>query len=152
MKFITRLFPLLISVLFLAVCIAPTRGQSGSSTVYQLNPDGLAQISASPGARTLVPTYAATSTLNPNAGIVHQLKGDSAVSATSTWNAPSGGTFGQMLVTIVTASGAGTITVTFGTNFLPTATAAPTTGKSITVIWFSDGTSWHEAARSASAQ
>ena len=148
MKNISRIFSLLLSVVILAFIFTPAaRAQSGSTTVYQLKPDGLAQLTSSPGYRTLGPTYAATMTLDPNAGIVHQILGVATTSATCTLNAPSGGTFGQILIILVQDTGG--ITLTFGTNFKSTGTVNPTTGKTIPVLFVSDGTNFREVARAA---
>lgn len=122
-----------------------------AQTIYQQPAASVAQLVGGPGAPVNQPTYAATMTI-PISLPVLEINANSATSATSTVNAGAVGTFGQLLITIITASGSGTATITFGTNFLPTATAAPTTGKSITVAWVSDGTVWHEFSRSASAQ
>lgn len=143
--------------LFAAISFSPRSAYAQSGTIYNLFEYGLQQITGSPGPGTVQqPTFGATMTLGTNtnfSGIVQQLTGSSTVQSAVTVNAGSGGQFGQYLTTICTsASGASTVTYTFGTNFLPTATVAPTTGKSITVDWVSDGTSWHERGRSASAQ
>jgi hypothetical protein len=39
-------------------------------------------------------------------------------------------------------------TITFGTNFKPTATLVGTASKTATVSWLSDGTNWYEVGRS----
>lgn len=132
--------------------VSTVKAQSGQNTVYQLNPDGLAQISGTANARILQPTFSATMSVNPNLGIYHKFLGVNTTSATSTVSAAGPGQFGQMLVTQCAADASGTVTYTFSTNFLPTATVAATASKSITVLWFSDGIAWHECARSASAQ
>lgn len=121
-----------------------------NTTPYNLLTDGLAQLSGSPGAPTVAPTYAAVIALDPNAGIVQLIAGVAAVSATCTVNTTNDGNFGQLLIVIVTDNGG--VTVTFGTNFKPTATVNPTTGKAITVAFVSDGGAWREFSRSASAQ
>lgn len=127
-----------------------------SGNIYNLYAFGLQQLTGSPGPGTVSqPPFAATITIGVNTdnqGIVQQILGKNSVSATSTVNAGGTGTFGQMLEVICTADASGTVTYTFGTSFLPTATVAATASKSITVIWTSDGTNWHEVCRSASAQ
>ena len=80
----------------------------------------------------------------PSAGATTRVDADSAVSATQAITTPNFRGFGAIWLTIIRASGAGTVTATFGAGFLPTATVAPTTGKSITVGWVSDGVVWRE--------
>ena len=124
-------------------------------TVYNITggaANGLQQISGGPSAGALQPTFAATIALNPNLGIVQKFAGVSTTSATCTVTTANPGQFGQMLITQCAADSTGTVTYTFSTNFLPTATVAATASKSLSVLWFSDGIAWHELARSASAQ
>ena len=141
---------------FAALAFVSTIKADPSGSIYNLNAFPLQQITGSPGPGTVAqPTFAATMTIGTNqenSGLVQQILGVSTVSSTCTLNAGSGGQFGQLLITICSASASGTVTYTFGTSFLPTATVAPTAGKSITVLWVADGTSWHEICRSASAQ
>ncbi len=123
---------------------------SADTTVYNLATAGLAQLSGSPGARALKPTYAAIiSSINPNAGIVHEVDGVAAVSATCTINLAGGGQFGQMLILALYDTGG--VTFTFGTNMKSAGTVNPTTGKVVTVTFISNGTNWVEANRTATA-
>ena len=121
-----------------------------SSTIYNCRVNPLAQISGSPGADAVSPTYAAAIALDPNAGLVQLIAGVAATSATSTVTTPNGGQFGQLLIVIVSDTGG--VTVTFSTGFKATGTVNPTTGKAIVVAFVSDGTYWREFSRSASAQ
>lgn len=144
------------ALLVTGLIVAPKLAHADpSGNIYNLPSFPLQQITGGPGPGTVSqPPFAATMTIGTNSenqGLVQQIVATSTVSSSATVNAGSGGQFGQFLVTIVTAVG-GTETITFGTSFLPTATAAPTIGKSITVCWVSDGTNWHEMCRSASAQ
>ena len=147
---------LLSAAIGLAVSLASISSlRAADATVYQLNAQPLAQISGSPGAAAVKPTFAASLTLNQNAGMVQQLNGVSTTSATCAVTVGGAGNFGQLLIVICSADSSGTVTYTFSNaagKFLPTATAAPTAGTSITVAFVSDGTVWHEFARSASAQ
>jgi len=121
-------------------------------TPFTLPINHLAQLGGLPAAPANVVAGAAALVLNPNDGAVVRIDGDSAVSATLAITTPNFRGFGAVLITIVNASGAGTVTATFGSGFKPTATAAPTTGKAISILWVSDGVVWREVARSASAQ
>lgn len=127
-----------------------------SGNIYNLYAFGLQQLTGSPGPGTVVqPTYAAAITIGTNQdnqGLVMQINANSTTSSTSTLTPGNGGQFGQMMITIISATGPGTATITFASPFKPTATAAPTTGTSITVMWVSDGNFWREMGRSASAQ
>jgi hypothetical protein len=125
---------------------------SSGFTPFTLPINHLAQLGGAPGSPANVVAGAAALVLNPNDGAVVRIDGDSAVSATIAITTPNFRGFGGFLVTIINASGAGTVTATFGSGFLPTATVAPTTGKAISVLWVSDGIVWREVARSASAQ
>lgn len=120
------------------------------STVYTLNADSLAQISGSPAARVLAPTYAAIITsISPNAGIVHWINGVAATSATCTINMGGGGQSDQLLILVIRDTGG--VTVTFGTNMKSGGTCNPGTGKQIAVTFMSDGTNWVEINRTATA-
>lgn len=121
-------------------------------TPFNLPINHLAQLGGAPGAPANVVAGAAALVLDPSAGSVTRIDGDSAVSASIAASTPNFRGFGALWVTIINASGAGTVTATFGSGFLPTATAAPTTGKAISILWVSDGVVWREVARSASAQ
>lgn len=150
MKTISRL--LLIAAASVAMFAASASAQQ---TVYNITggaANGLQQIAGGPSAGPLQPTFAATIALNPNLGIVHKLAGSNTTSATSTVSTPNPGAFGQVLIVICAADSTGTVTYTFSTNFLPTATVAATASKAITVCYVSDGVAWHEFCRSASAQ
>jgi len=153
----------IIAVALIFISLAPTKLLA--QTVYNLLSNPLAQMSGSPGAQYNIPTYAATMTTAPfsttasggNGAMIcyTQINANSTTSSTCTLSTPTpSGNPGQQWVTIITASGPGTATITFATpQFLATGTAAPTTGKSISVFWVSDGTTaWHEVGRSASAQ
>lgn len=125
---------------------------SSGITPFTLPINHLAQIGGLPMAPGNIVAGAAALVLDPNGGSTVRIDGDSAVSATIAITTPNFRGFGANYITIVRASGAGTVTATFGSGFLPTATVAPTTGKSISVLWVSDGVVWREVSRSASAQ
>jgi hypothetical protein len=140
------------SFLFAAALIVFAASVHAQATIYNQPAAPLAQIAGGPGAPILHSTFAATITLNPSLGAVHQILGVNTTSATCTVNAGQTGQFGQFLITILSADASGTVTYTLGTYFLPTATAVVTAGKSISMTWVSDGSNWHEIGRSASAQ
>lgn len=124
-------------------------------TVYNITggaANGLQQIAGGPSAQPLQPTFSSAVAINPNLGIVHKIAGVNSTSATCTVTTANVGQFGQFMVVQCAADSTGTVTYTFSTNFLPTATVAATASKSLSVIFFSDGVAWHELARSASAQ
>lgn len=151
-----RFYSLLLLVA-LVLCIFASPKANAQATVYNQPANPIAQLVGGPGAQANIPTFAATMTISPIANgvlnAVTQLSGVSTTSSTCTLNAAAIGSFGQIWITICSASSSGTVTYTFGTNFLPTATVAATASKSITVMWVSDGVlSWHEVCRSASAQ
>ena len=150
---------LCLTIAIIGLYVTPVRLMA--QTVYQLLANPLAQMSGSPGALFNQPTYAATMTIAPLStanGAMNsytQINGNSTTSSTCTVSTPTpSANPGQQWTIIFTASGSNTVTFTLSTpQFLPTATVAPTTGKSISVFFVSDGnTAWHEVARSASAQ
>lgn len=148
----TRSFVSLFALVFAVLALFSSAfAQGGPSSIYNLPAEPLHQISGGPGAMAYQPTYAAAVVIDPSQGITCKLNGVSGTSATCTVTTPNVGGFGQFLVTICAAAG-GTVTYTFSGNWLPTATVAPTIGKSISVLWVSDGTVWRELSRSASAQ
>lgn len=150
MKNISRL--LFAAILTVALFSIPAFAQQ---TVYNITggaANGLQQISGGPSAQPLQPTFAATVAINPNLGIVHKIAGVNTTSATCTVSTANVGQFGQVMIVQCAADSTGTVTYTFTTNFLATATVAATASKAISVIFFSDGIAWHELARSASAQ
>lgn len=150
MKTISRLLFLVAASVALFIASA-----SAQQTVYNITggaANGLQQISGGPSAGALQPTFSAAVALNPNLGIVHKLNGVNTTSSTCTVTTANPGQFGQLMITQCAADSTGTVTYTFSTNFLPTATVAATASKSLSVLWFSDGIAWHELSRSASAQ
>lgn len=140
--------PLFAAILWVALALAAY----AQDTIYNVPAQGAHQLFAGPAARALKPTFAATIAINPNLGTVHQLSGVNTTSATSTVSTTNVGTFGQLMIVICSADSTGTVTYTFSTNFLPTATVAATASKAITVVFVSDAVAWHEVCRSASAQ
>ena len=123
---------------------------SADITVYRLKANPLAQFAGNPEAPVVAPTYAATITLDPNAGYAQLINGVATTSATCTINAASAGVQGQTLVLFIRDTGG--ITVTFGTYFKSQGTCNPTTGKTIAVHFVSDGTNWYEPAARATAE
>lgn len=91
-------------------------------------------------------TYAATITLNPALGRFHTT---TTINATgnATINASSGGLAGQTLNILITNDGTSGKTITFGTNFKPSATLVGTASKSAMVNFVSNGTSFYESSR-----
>lgn len=143
---VASVFALILAVFAL---VSPAFAQD---TIYNVPPQPLQQLAGGPTARAAVPTFGAIITVNPNITLVHTLNGVSTVSAAATVNCPGTGGYGQFMILMCKASASGTVTYTFSQNFLPTATAAPTASKAITVFFVSDGTVWREVSRSASAQ
>ena len=118
----------------------------GSANIFQSDPNVLAAFTGKGSPNLIAPTYAATMTIDPAAGEYQQLT----LTGDATLNALTPGLPGQSLILEIAASG-GTRTATFGTSFRKTGTAAPTTG-TIILVWFrSNGTTWNEVSRSASA-
>lgn len=118
-------------------------------TTFSHNPDIVGQFIGTPNAPVYAPTYAATILLDVqnNSGAI--INGVNATSATTTLNASTGGYALQRFSVMVKDTGG--VTATFGTNFKPSATANPTTGKAITVHFMSDGTNFVETGRNAAA-
>lgn len=118
---------------------------SANATIYNLPPDGLAQLMGV--GPVLKPTYAATLVLDASPGrVVHEIAGVNATSATCALNTGTGGVFGQLLILILADTGG--VTYTLGDNFKTAAgTLNPTTGKKIVAIFVSDGTDFYEIAR-----
>lgn len=115
----------------------------GSNTIFQADRNMLAALTGAGEPNPCTPTYAATMSIDPAAGLLQSID----ATGDATLNALDGGLPGQVLVINFKANG-GTRTATFGTNFRETGTAAPTVGKSIVVAFISDGTSWLEFSRS----
>jgi hypothetical protein len=92
-------------------------------------------------------TYASPTSVDITLGNVHTV---TTVNATGsvTFNATSGGTAGQIIWIRITNDATSGKTITFGTNFKPTATLVGTTSKTATISFISDGTSWWEHGRS----
>lgn len=126
-----------------------------NNSAFSFNPDIVAQMSGSgkPVPGTVTPTFAASMALA--AVLLYsryvRILGVSTVSATvdltTTFVAPAG----ARLTVQVDNSASGTVTATFGTGFRSTGTVAPTASKSILVDFSSDGITWNEVGRSASA-
>ena len=69
----------------------------------------------------------------------------------ATINASTGGNEGDLLVIRINNDAGAARTVTFGTNFRPTATVVGTASKAITVWFISNGVAWVEAFRGVAA-
>lgn len=125
---------------------------SADITVFRLPVNHLAQLG---GARlnsglAMVPppkpTYAAAVVINPESGCVIELDGVASVSATCAVTVPTPQAFGQLLAIIFGDTGG--VTFTLGAGFKTAAgTINPTTGKKISILFFSDGTNFYEIAR-----
>jgi hypothetical protein len=118
----------------------------GSSNIFTSDPNVLAALTGRGSPNLVAPTYAASMTIDPSAGLFQQL----VLTGNATLTPLNGGKPGQLLVLEIQASG-GTRTATFASVFKSTATAAPTIGASILVAFMSDGTSFKEVCRTASA-
>lgn len=91
-------------------------------------------------------TYATTISLDVNNCTVHKTTTTSAV-GNATINASGKGLPGQILYIIVVNDATSNRTITFGTNFKPSATLVGTTTKAATIGFVSDGTNWYELFR-----
>lgn len=91
-------------------------------------------------------TYASTISLDVTKGALHTT---TTVNATgnATINASAGGNAGQVLYVLVTNDATSAKTITFGTNFKPSATVVGTQSKSAMLHFMSDGTNWYEVSR-----
>lgn len=98
----------------------------------------------------IAPTYAATMTVDDDAGMFQQINTTSAV-GNATVNCDDPGSPGQLLILEIANDAGGARTITFGTNFRSTGTVVGTASKSILVAFMSNGTKYMEIARSASA-
>jgi hypothetical protein len=159
---------LLLALVAVVLWIGPARLKASGVTVYNLYANPLAQLTGTPGASANVVTETATMTLMPfqpagsaatgnsDFNLVTEVSGANSIAATSTITAGAAGSFGQLWIITLLSNAAGDasgVTYTFATPlFKPTATVAVSAGKSLSVVWISDGTAWREIARSSSAQ
>ena len=122
-----------------------------TNTAFSFNPDKVAQFfgSGNPPPGAISPTFAAAVVLDSiiNYANVIRILGVNATSSTCAVTTTNVGLSGATLVVICEATG-GTVTYTFGAGFKTSATAAATTGTSMTVTFHSNGTNWVEASRS----
>lgn len=138
-----------------ALALAAALFAYSQATIYNQPANAIAQHFGGPGASPYIPTFAATITISPIGVSAVQFKGVNTTSSTCTVSAGDDGNWGQQLITVCSADSTGTVTYTFSSaanNFLPTGTVVATASKSISVLWWSDGSVWHEVSRSASAQ
>jgi hypothetical protein len=124
---------------------------SSGITPFTLPVDHLAQLGGASNALANIVAGAAALVLKPSDGAAVRIDGDSAVSATIAVTTPNFRGFGALFIVCVNASGVGTVTATFGSGFKVNGTVAPTTGTSITVLFWSDGVVWREIARTGAA-
>jgi|SRR5579859_2509612 len=91
-------------------------------------------------------TYASTISLDVTLGNLHKT---TTVNSTgnATINASAAGVAGQHIWVMITNDGTSGKTITFGTNFKPSATVVGTTSKTAVVHFVSDGTNFYEVAR-----
>lgn len=120
-------------------------------TPFTLPINHLAQLGGLPGAPGNIVAGAAAMVLDPSAGAVTRIDGDSAVAAALAITTPNFRGFGATWDVIVNASGVGTVTATFGSGFKVNGTVAPTTGKAIVISFVSDGVVWREKSRTSAA-
>lgn len=131
-----------------------TKIRGTNNTAFDPNGDLVAQISGmgNPVPGTVKPTYAATIALD--AVMLYsrfiQIVTTSAV-GNATLTTTIGANPGARLVVQIDNDSGGARTITFSTGFRPTGTVVGTSSKSILVEFVSDGTTWNEVARSASA-
>jgi hypothetical protein len=91
-------------------------------------------------------TYAATVSLDVTKGRLHTVTTTAAV-GNATINASGKGFAGQELVIIITNDSSAGRTITFGTNFLPSATLVGTASKAAVVTFVSNGSNFYEKSR-----
>lgn len=92
------------------------------------------------------PIYSATITLDVSKNALHYIATTSAV-GNATINASSKGMAGQEIIILIANDSAGARTITFSTNFKPSATIVGTASKSATICFVSDGNNWWETRR-----
>jgi hypothetical protein len=119
---------------------------SATTTIFNQNANAIAQFHGGPGRVDYAPTYAATMALDLANNAYAFINGLNSTSPTSTITATTGGVLGQEAAVMIKDTGG--ITVTLSTNFKVSATVNPTTGKTITVFFMSNGTNWIETGRS----
>ena len=117
-----------------------------STVIFNQPANMIAQPIGGPGRQDYAPTYAATMALDLANNAYCYINGLNSVSATSTMTATTGGVLGQESAIMIKDTGG--VTVTLSTNFKVSATVNPTTGKTITVFFMSNGTNWIETGRS----
>ena len=116
-------------------------------TPFRLHCDALGQISGSNGAPVISPTYGSSVTIDWMAGIVHFVAGKATTSATRTITLGGVPTRqSQFLVLMLQDTGGVTYTLD-STYFKSTGTVNPTTGKTIPIMFVSDGTYFRELCR-----
>ncbi len=122
----------------------------GSANAFTPDANKLAALTNKGSPNLVAPTYAATITIDPDAGMFQLITTTSAI-GNATLNALSVGKPGAMLELEIANDASSARTITFGTNFRSTGTVVGTASKSILVSFRSNGTKWMEVARSASA-
>lgn len=90
-------------------------------------------------------TYASTITLDVTKQAFHFITTTSLGNATI--NASSPGIEGQIIYLQIANDSGGARTITFGTNFKPSATIVGTASKSATIAFISNGVNWWELSR-----
>lgn len=118
-----------------------------TTNIYNQPANMIAQPIGGPGRQDYAPTYAATMALDLANNAYAFINGLNSTSPTSTVTATTGGVLGQYCAVMIKDTGG--VTVTFSTNFKVSATVNPTTGKTITIEFMSNGTNWIEIGRSA---
>ena len=122
-------------------------------SVFQLSPiaDVVAQNFGIPRGCYYAPTYAATIAIDPTVLSPSVLITTTAAVGNATLTAASIGPFGQLLLLQINNDAGGARTITFSTGFRSTGTVVGTQSKAICLIFMSDGTTFNEVCRSASA-
>lgn len=125
-----------------------------NNTAFDINGDLATQITGMGNAPigSVTPTYAATTALDAimltsRFVLIVTTSGVGNATLTTSVGANAGG----RLVVQINNDASGARTITFGTGFRPTATVVGTASKAILVEFVSDGLTWNEVARSASA-
>lgn len=122
----------------------------GNATAWTPDANMLAALTGRGQPNLFLPAYAATMTIDDDAAMFQKIVTTSAV-GNATVNVDDPGTPGQLLVLEIANDAGGARTITFGTNVRSTGTVVGTSSKSILVAFMSNGVTYMEFARSASA-
>lgn len=132
----------------------PVSSRGLNNTAFSPNADMTAQITGSgqPVPGTLAPTYVASGSTDITAILQYSRYVEiTTATGNSTVISSFVSTDGGRLVISIANDASGARTITFGTGFRSTGTVVGTASKVILVEFVSDGSTWNELCRSASA-